>query len=835
MIVRRLILENIRSHSNYDIEFPDGRILLSGDIGSGKTSILYALEFGLFGILKGWNDGDTLLKNNMPSGAVELRCEIESRKVVIIRKLKRTPRGVSQGDVVLEIDGERSIMVPTEARSKILELLRYPQEFITKNPVLFRYTIYTPQEKMREILSDDPDIRMNLLRKLFGLDRYQIIRENAHIASQGLKSQMLYIEGQTRGLHELEENQKGMLNDIDDLSAHCKELERDLAVKTSEHENAKKAFAEIESLYASISHKKAQIESLKKEADEISSGLNAEREELESAIIEIETQKKAIRSECLALDMQDNGMDSLKHISMDRRKKAADDLSAAKSRHEVLREKIKENEKEHYGLANRKSIIQERIKNNENNKNSESERMARAKKEHAANNARIESANAISADEVQKQTEEQRRSYFESKETISLLSQRIEQEQNDLKNIMSLSVCPTCRQTVSDEHRQETMSGIKSKIISLEDEKASAMRLSSDMKMALDGMEAKMILAKEIEALRHKNDTLLKEIAESESRIESCDKEIVRLHADIDIQDNSIEAKRKDIDIIRTEMQSYENSCNEIEGVIDKLERIRTMFEGFEKISSSTRMSQQKIAMLSKSYADCIQKASVLKQEISESATLASSYAELKENVVRLQKDYEGLLMKSSMAKARLDELQKRSGDNEAGIIKMKGLKQHHKHMSVLKAFFDKTLHDITRSIELDKSSSIHNHMESQLSKWFSLLIPDLEVSLDDTFTPMVLQSGYEVSFTNLSGGERTSLSIAYRLALNDTINHAMLRSSSGLLILDEPTDGLSSEQMDQVKQLLDQVSCDQMIIVSHEQKIESYVDHIIRVTKNSA
>ena len=53
------------------------------------------------------------------------------------------------------------------------------------------------------------------------------------------------------------------------------------------------------------------------------------------------------------------------------------------------------------------------------------------------------------------------------------------------------------------------------------------------------------------------------------------------------------------------------------------------------------------------------------------------------------------------------------------------------------------------------------------------------------------------------------------------------------IIILDEPTDGFSTEQLDQVRIVLEQLSIKQVIIVSHESKIESFVDNVIRITKD--
>ena len=52
------------------------------------------------------------------------------------------------------------------------------------------------------------------------------------------------------------------------------------------------------------------------------------------------------------------------------------------------------------------------------------------------------------------------------------------------------------------------------------------------------------------------------------------------------------------------------------------------------------------------------------------------------------------------------------------------------------------------------------------------------------------------------------------------------------LIILDEPTDGFSDDQLDRIKVLLDELNVKQTIIVSHESKIESFVDDVIKINK---
>jgi len=57
---------------------------------------------------------------------------------------------------------------------------------------------------------------------------------------------------------------------------------------------------------------------------------------------------------------------------------------------------------------------------------------------------------------------------------------------------------------------------------------------------------------------------------------------------------------------------------------------------------------------------------------------------------------------------------------------------------------------------------------------------------------------------------------------------------TSNLVILDEPTDGFSAQQLDKMRDVLGQLQTEQLILVSHEQKIEGFVDNIIRIRKDN-
>ncbi len=180
MKIKKIILENIRSYESQEFNFPEGSVLLAGDIGSGKTSILLGIEFALFGLQPGQR-GNALLRNGADSGKVVIEFEVDGDAITVERTLKRG-KSISQDYCAISInDGDKKEISVTELKSKILDLLNYPKEFSKKQNLLYKFTVYTPQEEMKEIILEDPELRVNTLRHIFGIDKYKRILENTSL------------------------------------------------------------------------------------------------------------------------------------------------------------------------------------------------------------------------------------------------------------------------------------------------------------------------------------------------------------------------------------------------------------------------------------------------------------------------------------------------------------------------------------------------------------------------------------------------------------------------------------------------------------------------------
>jgi len=194
MIINKIKLENIRSYINEEINFTEGSTLLSGNIGSGKSSILLAIDFALFGFTRGELSGDALLRNGEKTGSVELHFNIDGKDVVIKRGLKKKGDSVVQDYGYIYSNGVKKEGTANELKLAILDLLKYPKGMLTKKSLVYRYTVYTPQEEMKQILIGNKEARLDVLRKIFNIDKYKRVKENSKILLNKLKEKRKELE-----------------------------------------------------------------------------------------------------------------------------------------------------------------------------------------------------------------------------------------------------------------------------------------------------------------------------------------------------------------------------------------------------------------------------------------------------------------------------------------------------------------------------------------------------------------------------------------------------------------------------------------------------------------
>ncbi|MEK6840750.1 MAG: AAA family ATPase [Nanoarchaeota archaeon] len=292
MIIKKIILNNIRSYEKQEISFPEGSTLLSGDIGSGKTSILLGIEFALFGLQPGQR-GTALLRNGVNEGGVVLYLDVDGRELIIERRLKKG-KTVSQDYCSITFDGEKRELSVTELKDKVLDILNYPKEFSKKQNLLYKFTVYTPQEEMKQIILEDPETRINSLRHVFGIDRYKTIIENASIIASKLREEKRLKEGQIENLEGDREILVSKEEELETKHRNLSSVEKELFLKAEDMKRAQEQREEVFRKTEERSRLQQEIEKTKivvANKKEILSTDNKTAEHLKAQIKELENLK----------------------------------------------------------------------------------------------------------------------------------------------------------------------------------------------------------------------------------------------------------------------------------------------------------------------------------------------------------------------------------------------------------------------------------------------------------------------------------------------------------------------------------------------------------------
>jgi len=298
MIIKSIRLENIRSYLDEKIEFPEGSVLLSGDIGCGKSSILLALEFALFGLIRGEFSGSDLLRHGKDRGSVEVVLDVDGKEIIIKRTLKRG-KGIVQDSGYISVNEEKKEYTASEMKKHIMDMLGYSKES------LFRYCVYTPQEQMKEIIFNKD--RLDILRKIFDIDKYGRIKDNVKLFLTELRAMKRELVSASSDLaekeNELSESRKKM-NELDDKILSEKTKLQDIDKKIDEKKNLiadiEKSIKDLNEIKNNLEKKKVEFNSLETRIEQIKkslSDINKKISENENELKSINIVKKPEKSE----------------------------------------------------------------------------------------------------------------------------------------------------------------------------------------------------------------------------------------------------------------------------------------------------------------------------------------------------------------------------------------------------------------------------------------------------------------------------------------------------------------------------------------------------------
>jgi len=166
-------LENIRSHMKSTVPFAKGFNCLVGGLGCGKSSILFAIDFALFGDPIG-RSYEYLLREGADSGKVLVQFIQNGKSYKISRGLKRRGKGISQDFDELKLFKDEKLIASVKSDAVAEQL----KAITGLEKELFREIVWVRQEHLKELLDATPRERQKRLDELFGLSDYETAWSN---------------------------------------------------------------------------------------------------------------------------------------------------------------------------------------------------------------------------------------------------------------------------------------------------------------------------------------------------------------------------------------------------------------------------------------------------------------------------------------------------------------------------------------------------------------------------------------------------------------------------------------------------------------------------------
>ncbi|MEM2385561.1 MAG: SMC family ATPase [Candidatus Bathyarchaeia archaeon] len=286
-------LENIRSHVKTTVPFAKGFNCLVGGLGCGKSSILYAVDFALFGDPLG-RSYEYLLRDGAESGKVILQFTQNGKSYTLTRGLKRRGKGISQDfDELKLFEGETLLAsVKSEAVAEQLKALTG----LDKD--LFREIVWVRQEHLKELIDAPPRDRQKRLDELFGLSDFEAAWSNIAIYQKEYEAEKRVYEKDPDviGLEKLNAEYTRMAEEFTRLEIDIQSVSRKLNEAKRTLEEADLRLKRLEELRASIEERKRREAQLQAQLTSLEDSLAAVAEKIEGKKAIIESFKQRLNN-----------------------------------------------------------------------------------------------------------------------------------------------------------------------------------------------------------------------------------------------------------------------------------------------------------------------------------------------------------------------------------------------------------------------------------------------------------------------------------------------------------------------------------------------------------
>jgi exonuclease SbcC len=757
-------MKNWRSHADTFLRLQEGTNVLVGPIGSGKSSVLDAIEFALFGSIPAVESRKLKLEDLVRRG--EERAEVGVRflspdgreyfvKRLIVRGKGTGWAEMKSGDGSVVIDGARNV---TE---KICDILK-----ITRD--LYERAIYSQQNRLDYVLELPASERKKRIDELLGLFKFEDVRK---------------IFGSLA--HRLERV-------ADDLSTKLDAMKNDESILRLEEMRgeADKEEVLIQSRSTEMAVVERDLESVKRECSRL--------RETERGILEVKTELGRLEG---FLEQRRKQMESIRGSLGERAGLLEETVRSEEAR---VREELnrlaemerRTEEKRREIIQRRSNLLAERDTKLRDISRLEREVARKREREAMLNQLRGENLDLAAAE----LDEEARRI---AEETGRLTAAIRETEEAIAELDRAGSTCPVCESPLSQERKAELAEKKRREAGEarrmLEQVRRRGLEISERLRVVRQKIEEMRAIEREVEDLRQKE----AELEAARARVE----EIERMLPEVERELAEVEAE---IWRLRERIEEARGREREIARVIEDMRRLR-------EIEAEVRMKEAQVETLGRKLAEL--EASFDGERLKEAERRQD---ELQARLRRLEAEVSSARERVRQLRRKIEEAEERKRQIERWDREVGLRREVAAALRALQQVLVRVQVDLRQEF-LHEVNEIMNNLWADLYPYGDYTGVRLNATEDDYVLQLRERGGSWINVEGFaSGGERTVACLALRVALA-----ILLAPKLRWIVFDEPTHNLDERSVQELARVMRErlpAIVRQVILITHDPNLEAAV-----------
>ncbi|WP_435335497.1 DNA double-strand break repair ATPase Rad50 [Haloarchaeobius sp. TZWWS8] len=871
MKIERVRLSNFKCYGDADVTLDRGVTVVHGVNGSGKSSLLEACFFALYGSKALPGTLEDVVRTGAEDAEVEVWFTHAGGSYHLERRIRFTSDRAQTATCVLEgpddsWEGARAV------RGQVTDLLRMDAD-------AFVNCAYVRQGEVNKLIHASPSDRQDMIDDLLQLGKLEEYRERASEARLGVNDVLDNVRGRYEGLSDqiAEKEEKDLHATLNELESDLKETKEKITRFEGQVETAKETRQKAVDMLDSYEEKREKLASVEEDVDKLQTSIaqtERERERLKTAVRE--------HRETLSTAHEDRD-DLLGETSLP----ADADAAAVEARRDEVRAELDECKERIADLGNELSNHRERA-DRLAGEAEEAEEAAAEKRAAAADLAdeveaeaesiaeRRETVDELEAEvdavrarfedapvdfgeaeahreSLRDERDEVRQTRNECQTEVEMLRARIE----DAEELLDQGKCPECGQPVEDSPHVDSVDDDRDALAEAEERLEALDAKLDSLGERLEAADELVEAEAEIDRLRERQSNLEQLLDEKESNLAARRERREELLAEADELDDEAEEKRERAAEEREALESSREQLGEVNAEkstvtqrLDRLDDLADTLATVEETEAELERLTEKRELLGdqnderrRTLADKRERKAELEDEVDD-----SQVERARKERERAETYIEQATEELESLREKRDELTDRAGRVRGEIAELEALREKLDHLQerldALESLYDEAqdLQQMYRDLRADLRQRNVETLERMLNETFDL------VYQNDSYSHIELSGEYELTVyqkdgetldpEQLSGGERALFNLSLRCAIYRLLSEGVDGAAPmPPLILDEPTVFLDSGHVTQLLTLVEtmrsEYGVEQIIVVSHDEELVGAADSLVHVEKD--